>query len=274
VSPHGAAPSARATAPDTFPDTAFAMTTEPLEPDVPPVPTDLAAFRRLSVPLCQGHRLFNKVFGIGANKTGTSTLQAVFSILGLDVAPQQPGELAGLAAYRGRFEPLVDYIRRHDAFQDAPFSIKSTYAQVDALFPGSRFILTHRPAEEWFESLLQFHRKIFGCRPDQARPQPEQVQRFHYLFEGYLAVMAEANWLLDVRGPDLSLSRDWSLNYDPAHYMARYEQRNAEIVRHFSERPDDLLVIDLTRETDTTRIVDFLGLPRALVTAMPHLNKT
>lgn len=233
-----------------------------------------AAASPTTAALTQAYRLFNKVFGIGANKTGTSTLQTVLRELGLKVAPQTEGELAGIPFYRGQFGPLTDYIRRFDAFQDAPFSIKSTYAQVDALFPGSKFILTHRPPEAWFRSLLNYHLKIMGLQGSGAeRPSPEDVQRFGYLFPGYLGVMAEINWLIEV-GEDLGLSRSWDLNYHAAHYQALYVQRNQAIVRHFSERPQDLLVIDLTREADTRRIVEFLGLPEALTRPMPHENRT
>ena len=44
-----------------------------------------------SIPICIANRTFDKVFGIGANKTGTSSLAAIFAILGLNVAPQQEG---------------------------------------------------------------------------------------------------------------------------------------------------------------------------------------
>ena len=46
------------------------------------------------------------------------------------------------------------------------------------------------------------------------------------------------------------------------------------IVRHFSERKNDLLVIDITKEKNTNKIVEFLNLPSLLVTAMPYSNKT
>lgn len=70
------------------------------------------------------HKKFNKVFGIGANKTGTTSLKKIFHDLGLMVAPQQEGEICGMQAYKGDFEPLIGYITQYDAFQDAPFSIK------------------------------------------------------------------------------------------------------------------------------------------------------
>jgi len=218
-------------------------------------------------------RSFDKVFCIGANKTGTSTMEAVFRDLGLRTAPQEEGERAGVQFHRGQFEPLRDYIRAHDAFQDAPFSIKTTYAQVDALFPGSRFILTYRPADDWFRSLVSYHAKVMGECDERGRPTAEAVRRLDYIQPGYVANLAETNWLADVTD-ELEVRKDWSLLYDEAHYKALYMRRNRDIVRHFIERPRDLLVIDVTRESDTRRIVDFLGLPAHLVRPMPHMNRT
>ncbi|MBI5920709.1 MAG: hypothetical protein HY847_03560 [Betaproteobacteria bacterium] len=234
---------------------------------------NLAEFRQSSVPICQSAKRFNKVFGIGANKTGTSTLQAIFQIIGLNVAPQQQGETLGLDLYRGNFIAFSDYVRQYDAFQDAPFSVKTTYAQVDALFPGSKFILTHREPEIWFNSLLNFHKKLFRCDAAAESPSREEVKRDTYILPGYLAFMAEVNWLLDV-DPNLGSRIDWDLGYQKDHYISLYVQRNQAIVRHFSERPRDLLVIDITREVGTHRIIEFLELPDMLVTSVPHVNKT
>lgn len=65
-----------------------------------------------------------------------------------------------------------------------------------------------------------------------------------------------------------------ALLFDKDRYIEIYTQRNKAIVRHFSERPDDLLVIDITREKNTRKIVDFPRLPKRLATAVPHFNKT
>jgi hypothetical protein len=233
---------------------------------------DLNQFRQISVPVCVTHKSFNKVFGIGANKTGTTSLQGIFQIIGLNVANQQEGELYGVQAYRGNLKPLVEYINRHDAFQDAPFSLRSIYAQVDALFPGSKFILTYRDADAWFDSLHRFHKKIFGVPADMPIP-ADVVDNANYIYPGYMRLMGRLNWLNYFEG-EVTLKTDRELYYNAEHYKQLYRARNQEIIRHFSERPNDLLVIDLTKETDTRKVVEFLDLPESLVTQVPHANKT
>jgi hypothetical protein len=234
---------------------------------------DISKLRKFSYPICQSHKSFNKVFGIGANKTGTTTLQFVFEIIGLKVAPQLEGEIAGVPFYHGNFNALIDYINRFDAFQDAPFSIKYTYAQIDALFPNSKFILTHREPNEWFNSLLTFHKKIFACEPGAPNPSREDISKFTYIYPTYLEFMTELQWLIKV-DPDISIKKDWELSYNKDHYINIYMQRNISILQHFSERTEDLLVIDITKEKDTKKIVEFLRLPPVLITDMPHLNRT
>lgn len=234
---------------------------------------DAQAFRTQAMPVTQAHRTFDKLFGIGAGKTGTTTLSVIMHLLGLRVAPQVDGELFGRQASRGALDALRRYVEAHDAFQDYPFSTGLTFAQVDALFPRSKFILTHRPADEWFRSLTRFHSKVVNGRAEAARPTEEQLRARDRLYPGYTADRWSTSWL-HVVDEDLSPRVDWDLAYDREHFIARYEQRNATVVRHFAERPDDLLVIDLTRETDTSRIVEFLGLPGSLVTDVPHANRT
>jgi hypothetical protein len=69
-----------------------------------------------------------------------------------------------------------------------------------------------------------------------------------------------------------ALREDWSLLYDKDFRVRRYRERNERIRRYFANRPRDLLVLDVTRETDTSRIVEFLELDRRLIRTMPRLN--
>jgi Sulfotransferase domain len=229
-------------------------------------------FRKFSVPVCQRYKQFSKVFGIGANKTGSTSLWQVFNLIGLNAALQHEGELTSLALSKGNIAPLKSYIDRYDAFQDVPFSAKSTYAQIDALFPGSKFILTYRNSEVWFNSFLNHHKKVLGCGPATERPRLSDFEGKDYLYQGFRKFKFEWEWIVDVDA-NLTQQQDWALAFEKQHLVKLYEQRNEMIVRHFSNRPEDLLVIDITKEKDTEKILAFLKLPQALLTEMPHLNK-
>jgi hypothetical protein len=231
---------------------------------------NLQEMRKVNFPICQANKNFHKVFGIGANKTGTTSLQIIFAMIGLNVAPQHEGEVYGVQTMRGNMEPLKKYIDKYDAFQDAPFSVKTVFAQVDALFPNSKFILTHRDAEEWYESLKAFHMK---CMNISHIPTKEDIKKWKYIYNSYIEESFEQNWILNVK-KNLSTLIDWSLAYEKDFFIQQYQARNETVVRHFSARKNDLLVIDLTKEETTAKIIDFLNLPASLITNMPHANKT
>ena len=100
---------------------------------------------------------FNKIFNIGYNKTGTTTMEYVFQQLGYSCPDQQEQEARIVKQlYLGNFKPLIDFVNQYDAFQDMPFSQGVVYSQVDALFPNSKFILTVRNKDDWYESLVRF----------------------------------------------------------------------------------------------------------------------
>jgi hypothetical protein len=224
-------------------------------------------------------RRFNKVFGIGQHKTGTTTLESVFRLCGLTVGNQAEGELAGFSARRGDFRRLADHVAKADAFQDSPFADGTVYAALDALFPDSRFILTVRDPRDWFRSLKSAAMKRWGLGAE-ATPTPAHLEADGYLFPTYVYEAHVYRHLLDTPSyaepwapPPPSV--DWSKLFDEEHYVAGYERRNAQIRDYFKARPQHLLEVDLTQEATIRKVALFLGLPEAFGgIAMPHLNKT
>ncbi len=223
-------------------------------------------------------RSFNKVFGIGAHKTGTTSLAAAFQLCGLQVGDQDRGELTSYNARRGRYEALIAYVNTAEAFQDSPFAEGQIYVALDALFPNSKFILTVRDSADWYRSLHQFTAKRYGLAPDGPIPR-ESLEGDNYLVPTY---SLEAHCSMYLTGaPDYTTTPArpaevaWDKLYDRDHYVAAYEARNAAVRDYFKHRPDQLLEIDLTKETAIDRIAAFLGLPDAFrEVPLPHENKT
>ena len=98
-----------------------------------------------------------KVFGIGRNKTGTTSLKRAMLELGYVVGDQQAGESLLRAWARRDFRRIASYCRTGQFFQDIPFSLPFTFQAMDMLFPGSKFILTVRDPESWYQSMVKFH---------------------------------------------------------------------------------------------------------------------
>lgn len=201
-----------------------------------------------------------KIFCVGRNKTGTTSLAAALRGLGIAVGNQALAErLAGDWAVRD-FRRLFRYCHTAQAFQDVPFSWPFTYQALDQRFPGSKFILTVRhSADEWYDSLTRFHAVLFG----KGRvPTTEDLKAATY---GYLGGVYDANRMLyDTPESD---------PYNKAALTASYEAHNRAVIEYFRHRPDDLLVLNVADADAYPRLCAFLGKP-AVAAAFPWENKT
>ena len=88
---------------------------------------------------------------------------------------------------------------------------------------------------------------------------------------GDLAVLTEEDVIDKFGGTEVT---DWSKLYDKECYINIYELRNNRIKWYFAASPHKLLVIDVTKESTTRKICDFLNIPQEFVLDMPHENKT
>ena len=110
------------------------------------------------------------------------------------------------------------------------------YKDLDALMPGSKFILTVRDPERWYESVA---RHIGDLRD----PMHE--------------------WIY---GRGKSLPKD-----DKAHTLNVYNRHNEAVMDNFKDRPNDLLVVDFTQGAGWDELCAFLGHP-VPDTPFPHAN--
>lgn len=108
------------------------------------------------------------------------------------------------------------------------------YKELDEQFPGSKFILTSRPTDKWLKSV----RKLTTGTP---------MERLIY-------------------GENIAAASD-------ARLRERYERHNREVLDYFSDRPDDLLVIDFSAKVDWPQLCPFLDRAAPDV-PFPYLNRS
>jgi len=144
-----------------------------------------------------------KVFCIGFQKTGTTSLGKALAILGYRVCGYAP--FHSLREYEGSDVWDIASVRacllsnEYDAFQDTPWSLM--YRDMDTLHPNSKFLLVTRETSSWIKSVVRdfeawpnaLHQHIYGV------PHPT----------GHEAIWIE-----------------------------RYEQHNAEVLEHFAGNPN------------------------------------
>ncbi len=174
---------------------------------------------------------FNKVFGIGLSKTGTTSLGLGLKRLGIKTIdyPHDPTTLRELEQGDYRLSVLEHY----QAVTDTPVAIY--YAQLDRLFPGSKFILTVREKESWLRSVEE-HWKF----------SEEWAQR-HLPFRRFTYFIHAA-----VYG---------TYAFERERFSFVYDQHVRNVLEYFHDRPDDLLVADVCSGDGYEKLCPFLGRP-------------
>jgi hypothetical protein len=206
----------------------------------------------------------SKVFCIGRNKTGTTSVAAALKQLGYRVANQQEGELLIEDWAKRDFRSLIAYCKKYEAFQDSPFSRHFTYQAMDMAFPGSKYILTIRETpEEWYESVVRFHSLRFYKRSGERRlPTADELKNDQYLYPGYLWRVRELTGGADQVDP-----------YNRQQMISNYLDHNKQVEEYFRHRPHDLLILNLSKSDSMKKLCSFLG-HSFNGQAMPHLNKS
>lgn len=198
-----------------------------------------------------------KVFCIGINKTGTTSLEAALATLGYRMGSQQEGEQLLPHWLKRDFAPIVEFARTAEAFQDIPFSLPYTYLHLDAHFPEAKFILSIRDsAEQWYESVVHFTRSLFLSG---LLPTAEEMKRFTYCYPGFFHD-AQCKVVPGI-GAD---------PFDRDANMAFYEAHNYQVASYF-RYSGRLLVINLAATGSYRAMCDFLGRAPA-AGGFPHLN--
>lgn len=165
-----------------------------------------------------------KVFCIGFQKTGTTSLYAALERLGYRTAAVAGRDWTAerLAAEGARL--CIETARDFDAAQDMPWPI--FFRELDAAYPGSKFILTVRDPEKWFAS-IEGH---FGANEG-------EMQAFVY---GRDAAAPAGN---------------------KARYLETLQAHESAVRAYFASRPHDLLVMDLEAGDGWQELCAFLGEP-------------
>ena len=223
-------------------------------------------------PVVLSRKNYNKIFCIGFNKTGTTTIELVLRHYGFNLPDQEEQEIRlTQASFATDYTELCNFVRNYDAFQDLPFSQGEIYVVADALFPCSKFILTERNPEEWFRSLCAYHQKMFALGDLALVTEQDLIEKCDYIYKGYVRDYKRRFLTSFYGGVEFT---DWSKLYNKEYYIGMYEQRINCIRRYFAHAPHKLLVIDVTKENTTQKICDFLNIPQEFVIDMPHENKT
>lgn len=191
-----------------------------------------------------------KIFVIGRNKTGTTSMKAALAGLGYSVGNQRAAELLMEDWARRDFRRIIRYCHTSDAFQDVPFSHHYTFQAVDAAFPGSKFILTIRDTtDDWYHSVLRFNSKLLEKRVGSLRlPTVDDLRNDPYVYPGW-------RW----RSRELVGFGNLSEAFPEKEMKDHYDRHNELVIDYFRHRPDDLLILNVGSPDAMQKLCRFLG---------------
>lgn len=166
----------------------------------------------------------NKIFQIGFNKCGTTSLHNFFLNNRLKSIHWDNGRLA--KKMKLNFDsglPILTGYEKYDCFTDMEsqsdniFIYLTHYKELDRQYPGSKFILNIRNREDWVESRLNHRNYLEVCKKIYKTDK-----------DGVISI-----WI-----------NDW-------------EKHLSDVTDYFKNRPDDLLIFDIESESD--KLIDFMS---------------
>jgi hypothetical protein len=191
-----------------------------------------------------------KIFCIGFHKTGISTLAKCLKELRF--VPHASWNNSKFLVPRwaeGNYYPILEYAKNFKSFSDSPWNHTNLYEALDMKFPGSKFILTMRDPDKWFESTRKW-----------ATPQGKMETSVRKLPYGKL-----------FHKKVFGLTTD-SFDDMKDQYKEVYHQRNLEIKEYFKNRPEDFLILDWEKDDGWEKLCDFLSADVPNI-PFPHLSK-
>lgn len=183
-----------------------------------------------------------KVFGIGLSKTGTSSLGQALNALGVASIhyPHDPITYEELAS--ARYD--LSILKKYQSITDIP--VAPFYPQLDAVYPGSKFILTVRDLEPWLAS-VENH---WAFMRDWAR-RDAHFRRFSEFITARVYGTHE---------------------YHRDRFVDVYHKHVEAVTDYFSGRPQDLLVLDICQGDGWEQLCTFLDIA-VPEHPFPHANR-
>jgi hypothetical protein len=196
--------------------------------------------RRLSARRRAGLPRTGRIFGIGLTRTGTTSLTGALDVLGYRTfhfpADDATRERITALLTKGGDCVRLPLLERIDVATDTP--ICASFEALDAGYPGSKFILTTRDRQPWLDSCEQLWSSWATPYLRQHPGEPLAV---------FLQAINEALY--------------GGSTFDRERFSRAYDDYQERVRRHFRDRPDDLLTVDICAGAGWEPLCGFLKLP-------------
>jgi hypothetical protein len=177
-----------------------------------------------------------KIFGVGLNKTGTTTLGQCGALLGLNCTSFDRDLLHDVVKNKN-LDRVEEIVGNYDLFEDWPWPL--LYRELDEMFPGSKFILTTRvDSATWLNSL-----KAHSMRTSPLHHPRKMIYGYNYP------------------------------HGNEEYFLDFYTQHNNDVREYFKDRPNDFREFCWEQGDGIDQLCSFLGMD-LVQQKMPHANRS
>ncbi len=198
-----------------------------------------------------------KVFGIGFLKTGTTSLETALKVLGYNTwwgHWENPNCGFAMALFVNRdYDELFKLLNYYDAFADNPWGGNDLYREIYKRLPDSKFILTLRDPERWYDSFENNLTK-FDSNLDTA------LDSFHA--KGRCGAVYFVKHIFGIE----------SLANNKQKIIDHYNAHNQSVINFFAERNADFITFNMPAGDGWEKLCRFLKRPIPEA-PFPHSNK-
>ncbi len=184
-----------------------------------------------------------RIFGIGMQRTGTTSLHEAFRTLGYDAAHWKSAEWAQMIWREINRWGRSRTLEQEYALCDNPIPI--LYKELDKAYPGSKFVLTVRNEDDWIKSVATFW-TYEGNRHRWTWDEDGFSHKMHGIIYG-------------------------TTEFDEQIFRERYRKHNHDVMKYFHGR-SDLGKLEIEKATSISGLCRFLGAP-IVNKPFPHANR-
>lgn len=209
-----------------------------------------------------------KIFCIGYNKTGSTSLYKALTDLGFNGSNLEKGELLMYDLIHNDIASILFYIKNnpsYEVYKDIPFSVRGVWRYLYEKYPDAKYILSERDtSEQWYNSITSFHRKLWNLSPN---PTWDEVKEIKYRYKRYNKTGGMiSDYLQYTFGSN-------KLPYDKNKLISSYEKHNKEVKEFFKEK-ENFITVNVSNDDDYQRLCKFLNKPISKDSKFPHYKKT
>lgn len=143
----------------------------------------------------------NKVFCIGFNKTGTTSLGRSLKMLGYNNTSFNK-RVWRKYYHEKKFEKIIDYMSKFESADDLPWLKEDLIPLLDEKFPNSKFIYLDRDEESWKKSMYKWTFKKTGIYPDIDSKIEEFRNHKSFVLDYFKDRLDDDFIRLDIKDPD------------------------------------------------------------------------